>query len=240
MLCDPFDVLAQIALTIPSDTWMLVGGLMVHCHAQRAGVRHVRPTQDVDLVVEVRAASYAHVAGGLLDVGFRLHEPLNASAPVHRFERDDGAVVDLMAPDRQTIPQRYGRRLVVEVPGSQSALKRVIPYNLPNGSQISIPDLPSALSLKSRAYFLPGANRQRHLQDAITLLVCLDGVDYSMSKSMKSNLNKIVRVIALEPDAWQMCPPTDWSKAIRAARGIDPQWVPPEFIQPARPTGGGR
>jgi hypothetical protein len=40
---------------------MLVGGLMVHAHAQLAGIRHARPTDDADLVVEVRAGSYAEL-----------------------------------------------------------------------------------------------------------------------------------------------------------------------------------
>lgn len=50
---DPFDLLAEVAATLNPDGWVLVGGLMVHCHGRRAGVTHVRPTDDADIVVEL-------------------------------------------------------------------------------------------------------------------------------------------------------------------------------------------
>ena len=62
MVFDVFERLDQIAHMLPPERWLLVGGLMVHAHARLAGVPHGRPTDDADLVVEVRAGSYSEAA----------------------------------------------------------------------------------------------------------------------------------------------------------------------------------
>ena len=90
--------LDEIAETLPPRRWMLVGGLMVHAHAELAGLLHARPTEDADVVVEVRAGSYAEAAAALGRLGYARHEPLDHRAPFHRFDRPDGQV-DLMAPE---------------------------------------------------------------------------------------------------------------------------------------------
>jgi hypothetical protein len=43
MTTDPFARLDEIATVLPPDRWMLVGGLMVHAHAQLAALPHVHP-----------------------------------------------------------------------------------------------------------------------------------------------------------------------------------------------------
>jgi hypothetical protein len=50
MIADPFARLDEMATVLPPDRWMLVGGLMVHAHAQLAAFPHVRSTDDADLV----------------------------------------------------------------------------------------------------------------------------------------------------------------------------------------------
>jgi fructose-specific component phosphotransferase system IIB-like protein len=57
---------------------MLVGGLMVHAHAHRAGIQHARPTDDADLVVELGAGSYAEAAAVLRRLGYVPHESLDS------------------------------------------------------------------------------------------------------------------------------------------------------------------
>ncbi|WP_420174917.1 hypothetical protein [Luteococcus sp. OSA5] len=76
-----------------------MGGLMVHCHAHLAGITHVRPTDDADIVVELQTSTYATHAAALVGLGFTPHESVDAAAPFHRFLRD-GETVDLMVPDR--------------------------------------------------------------------------------------------------------------------------------------------
>jgi len=59
---DVFEPVEEIANSLSPDRWMFVGGLMAHAHAQLAGTQHRRPTDDADLVVKVRAWSYAEAA----------------------------------------------------------------------------------------------------------------------------------------------------------------------------------
>lgn len=235
MPSDPFETLEAVAAVVPPSRWMLVGGVMVHCHAVRSGVTHARPTYDADMVVEISASSYGDAARGVQSIGFALQEPLDDHAPVHRFVRSDGSVVDLMAPDRQSRPSVYRGRTVIDVPGSAFAMKRTIPHALSTGTTIRLPDLASALALKSWAYFLPAAQRERHLQDAVTLLVCIDRNEAVLSKSMKSAVRRMLGAISAQEVAWQMCDPDDWARATRAARGIDSKWAVPELIRPQRP-----
>lgn len=45
-----------LAFSLPAGSWVLVGGLMVHVHALRAGVKASRPTTDVDLLLNIETA----------------------------------------------------------------------------------------------------------------------------------------------------------------------------------------
>ena len=123
MLCDSFDTLEAVAAAMPRERWVLIGGLMVHCHAREAGVAHARPTHDADLVVEIRVSWYGAAAPAVQSTGLDLQESLNVRAPVHRFVRADGAVIDLMVADRESRPPVYRGRRVVDVPVSASAMK---------------------------------------------------------------------------------------------------------------------
>ena len=147
-----FERVEEIANNLLPDRWMLVGGLMVHAHAQLAGIQHTRPTDDADLVVEVRAGSYAEAAAVLQRLGYVQHESLDRHAPFHRFTRGREHV-DLMGPEDN--PVRFLGRDVLAVPGSRSALNRTIAYKTAGGVAIRIPDLESALSLKGEAFRSP-------------------------------------------------------------------------------------
>jgi len=105
-----FERVEEIANHLLPDRWILVGGLMVHAHAQLAGIQHARPTDDADLVVEVRAGSYAQAAAVLQRLGYVQHESLDRHAPFHRFTRGREHV-DLMGPEDKPVrflgrPQR--------------------------------------------------------------------------------------------------------------------------------------
>jgi len=76
---DVFERVEEIAHNLLPDRWMLVGGLMVHAHAQLAGIEHTRPTDDAGLVVEARAGSYAEAAAVLLRLGYVQHESTRPS-----------------------------------------------------------------------------------------------------------------------------------------------------------------
>lgn len=210
---------------------MLVGGLMVHAHALLSGVSHARPTDDADLVVELRVGSYGEAASVMLDLGYRRHESIDHRVPFHRFTRDSEHV-DLMAPDDHLV--RFAGRAVLGVPGSRSALKRTIEFTIPGGRSVRLPELASALSLKGAAYYLPAPNRQRHLQDAVTLLACADTSPLELSASMRRNVNHLIGALGVT-EAWTAADPITRRRAVRAIRLLRPDWIMPSFIQPQRP-----
>ncbi len=231
---DVFERVQEIANNLEPDRWMLVGGLMVHAHAQLAGIQHARPTDDVDLVVEVRVGSYAQAAAVLQRLGYVQYESLDRHAPFHRFTRGREHV-DLMGPEDK--PVRFLGRDVIAVPGARSALNRTIAYETAGGVAIRIPDVESALSLKGAAFRLPGPNRVRHLQDAVTVFACLDTAQPDISKSMKRNINNLVSAMD-SVEAWSFADPTNRRRAIRAIRAVQPAWEPPAFVLPRRPGRG--
>ena len=57
MTSDPLQILEESATVLPAESWMLVGGLMVHCHAAKAGLAHPRITTDVDIIVQISTLS---------------------------------------------------------------------------------------------------------------------------------------------------------------------------------------
>src|SRR5665647_2785564 len=87
----PWPVVIEIASALPPRSWVLVGGLMVQLHARVAGVEEVRPTLDVDALIDVMAAgvSMAGITGALTARGFDVVEPGWPESPVHRLRRDD-------------------------------------------------------------------------------------------------------------------------------------------------------
>jgi hypothetical protein len=134
-------------------------------------------------------------------------------------------------------PVRFLGREVLAVPGSRSALNRTIAYETVGGVAIRIPDVESALSLKGAAFRLPGPNRVRHLQDAVTLFACLDAAQPDISKSMKKNINNLISAMD-NAEAWSFADPTNRRRAIRAIRAVQPAWEPPVFVLPRRPGRG--
>lgn len=229
---DIFQRVEEIASNLLPDRWMLVGGLMVHAHAQLAGIVHARPTNDADLVVEVRVGSYAEAAAVLRRLGYVQHESIDRHAPFHRFIREREHV-DLMGPEDK--PIRFLGRDVLAVPGSRSALNRTIFYQTAGGVAIRIPDVESALSLKGAAFRSPGPNRVRHLQDSVTLFACLDTAQPNISTSMKKNINTLISGMD-HAEAWSFADPMNRRRAIRAIRSVQHHWEPPAFVLPRRPS----
>lgn len=224
-----WEQLGELTDGLPMEHWMLVGGLMVHAHATRADVRHVRPTDDADLVVEMAVTSYSAAARGIEALGYEVNRPIDPGSPVHRFSRN-GSHVDLMAAEGSDA--RFAGHDVVVAPGSRSALRRTVTFELPAGAAVRVPDLSSALSLKGAAYGLPGSNRVRHLQDAVTLFACAEA-ELDLSKSMRTNVNTLVRGLE-HVDAWGYADASTRRRAVRTVRAFRPGWQVPAFVLPRR------
>ena len=222
----PFDLLDEICDATPSGSWMLVGGLMVHAHAWLADITSPRPTLDADLVVELSVISYPEMATHLHQLGFSPHDPIDPGSPFHRFRRATHHI-DLMAPEGRMVS--FLGRTVVEVPGAISALKRTIPFTTPGGRTIRVPDLESALSLKGAAWEMPSPNPGRHLQDGVLLFACAGRRELNLSKSMRTNINKLLRGLE-KADAWRAADPLTTLRAVRAIQGIRSDWTPPPSV----------
>ena len=76
----PWPNVFELARSMPTDKWTLVGGLMVQAHSLAHGVTVTRPTNDVDVLLHVEidtaAAEQAHES--ITGLGYRLREPVDA------------------------------------------------------------------------------------------------------------------------------------------------------------------
>ena len=171
----PWPLVVEIAGVLPGRSWVLVGGLMVQLHARAAGVDEVRPTNDVDALVDVMASgvSLAGIVGALAATGFDVVEPGWPESPIHRLRRDDD-VIDILVADH--LPKRAQPRLrhhpVMAVDGGAQALTRTqqVVIESDGGTiELTVPDLLGALVLKAAGHMADRRDRERHLRDAALL-----------------------------------------------------------------------
>jgi hypothetical protein len=171
--------ISELAAKVSIDRWIVVGGQMVAIHAAELERDAPRPTTDGDIVVDVRRYSrqaMLRVTAALIDMGFQLHR---SEEEVSTFLRDDGARIDLLAPDGLTDPvftERPAR--AIQAPGATQALDRseVVRVDYGAGSVVvRRPSLLGASIAKAAAMHIPGtaAERLRHEQDFLFLIELL-------------------------------------------------------------------
>lgn len=82
-----------------SDGWTLIGGQLVHVHCAERGASPVRPTNDADAVIDVRAdPTILHTfTRTLTDVGFE-SAGVSPEGRQHRWVRGT-ACIDVLLPD---------------------------------------------------------------------------------------------------------------------------------------------
>lgn len=82
-----------------SNGWTLIGGQLVHLHCAERGQFPVRPTNDADTVIDVRAdpTMLATFTGVLTELGFT-SAGISAEGLQHRWVRGD-ASIDVLLPD---------------------------------------------------------------------------------------------------------------------------------------------
>jgi hypothetical protein len=90
------------------EGWTLIGGQVVHLHCAERGQFPVRPTNDADTVIDVRAdpTMLATFTETLTDLGFR-SAGISAEGLQHRWVRGE-ASIDVLLPDG--IGERASRR----------------------------------------------------------------------------------------------------------------------------------
>lgn len=157
--------------------WTLVGGQMVHLHCAERGASPIRPTNDVDTVLDIRThptmlETFTSVLHGL---GFRT-AGASPEGHQHRWLRDQ-AQIDVLIP-RNVGPRAAARKGVtggttVQMPAGQQALDRTEWVDVQvaeRSGRLPRPSLLGALIGKAAAHRLPGRGAQRHLDDCAVLL----------------------------------------------------------------------
>ena len=168
------------------DNWLLVGGQMVFLHEVERRSTDIRPTDDVDVVANLRAepAGLARIHEVLVGADFS-QDPPSPDGAAHRFRRG-GAVFDVLAPDnvgdRAQLTLGAGR--TIEAPGTTQAFHRcdAVTVGLDGSSGvIRRPDLVGALIGKASAVVKitsqSAAGRAKHLRDFDSLARMLGPAD---------------------------------------------------------------
>lgn len=151
---DSWAALLGIAPSL-GPNWLLVGGQMVLLHEVERRAVQTRPTDDVDVVVDLRVApsGLATVRDALTGGGFTQDGP-DPDGVAHRFRRGR-ATIDVLAPDhlgsRANLAIGSGR--TIEAPGTLRrftaasgalSISQMEAHRLPSADQrSSVPSSPS-------------------------------------------------------------------------------------------------
>ena len=175
-----FEALGDLAAEVPIDRWCLIGGLMVEVVLRSRGRSPLRPTDDGDVVGDVRAdrGILATISEALRRASFELVETGMEGEFGVRHRRDDGTTIDLLAPENRTRnvePPRPGFELLA-APGAEQALLTAAPIRLDLAGErdvvLRVPSLTGALFAKTSAWkeLVATPDRSKHLNDAAQLL----------------------------------------------------------------------
>lgn len=161
------------------DHCLLVGGQMVFLHEVERGATDTRPTEDVDVVVDLRVEPtvLSRVHSVLIGAGFEQEVP-SADGIAHRYSQE-GATLDVLAPDNLGKRARLslGGGRTIEAPGASQALVRssVVNVQLEGGPTVPVrrPTLVGALLGKvaaaTRIVPQSSAERAKHVRDVDSL-----------------------------------------------------------------------
>ena len=185
--------------------WLLIGGQMVFLHEVERGVSDMRPTDDVDVVVDVRIepAGLGVVDVLLREAGFEQSMP-SADGVAHRYRRD-GATIDVLAPDnlgkRASLALGSGR--TIEAPGGTQALSRsgTVMVQLDNDSaMIRRPTLVGALLGKAAAatqiVSQTTSERAKHERDVDSLARVIGPTDRESAALTKKERSLLTSIAA--------------------------------------------
>jgi hypothetical protein len=175
-----------LSVVVPTDTWCLVGGMMVVIAARAAGgsANRAGRTKDGDILVDVCANERAldRVVNQLIQVGYEPPRDTWHGRDIARCTLVSGyAQVDVLAPDDATSDQldvesSKGTVSTIAIPGGRRALELselVSVYYAEDAYDVvvRVPLLPAALVVKSAAAMDERTVLQeRHIQDVALLL----------------------------------------------------------------------
>ena len=184
------------------EHWLLVGGQMVFLHEVERRASQVRPTDDVDVVVDVRAepAGLTRIHAVLVDAGFSQDAP-SPDGVAHRYRRGQ-ATFDVLAPDnlgsRAQLDLGVGR--TIQAPGATQALRRSAVVRVHVGDQSAMirrPNLDGALIGKAAVVKIASqspASRSKRLRDFDSLAQMLGPSDRAEASFTKSESRLITQL----------------------------------------------
>lgn len=200
--------LVELAPTL-GDHCLLVGGQMVFLHEVERGSLDTRPTDDVDVIIDLRVepAGLARVHQTLTDAGFDQAFP-STDGIAHRYTRG-GATIDVLAPDglgsRARLALGSGR--TIEAPGGSQALVRggLVQVELADGSAVLVrrPTLVGALLGKVAAVTQivsqSSAERAKHVRDVDSLARFIGPLDRGQANLTRKE-RAVLERMAESPD----------------------------------------
>ena len=153
-------VLSQVRTTI-----VFTGGATIFLYLDEVAAPDIRPTDDVDCVVEITSrAEYYNFSNLLRTLG--LQETTEAGAPLCRWQYE-GISIDVMPCDESVLG--FSNRWYK--PGIANSIR----YQLPSGRQILIFSTPYLLASKIEAFIGRGGGNFYFSSDIEDIVALLDG-----------------------------------------------------------------
>lgn len=189
--------------------WLLVGGQMVFLHEVERGSTNARPTDDIDVVVDLRVEPSAldRMHNALIAARF-LQDLPSPEGVAHRYRRR-GATIDVLAPDRLGKRARLslGGGRTIEAPGTTQALVRSsrVRVELSNGDAVllRVPTLVGAVLGKIAAVTeivaQSASERAKHFRDVDALARLMGPADRD-GAALSSKERLAVRRFADDPE----------------------------------------
>ena len=205
---DSWHALIEIAPQLGRH-WLLIGGQMVFLHEVERESTEIRPTNDIDLVVDLRIdpAALEHTNTVLAGAGFSQDLP-SPEGVAHRY-RSGGATIDILAPNHMGTRARLslGSGRTVEAPGTSQAFGRLslvrVELDDTTAAVIRRPTLVGALLGKATAVTeivsMSSAERAKHVRD-VDALARLVGPSDRAGSSLTTKERSMLARIAKHPD----------------------------------------
>ena len=187
-----------------NSDWTLIGGQLVHLHCAERGATPIRPTNDVDTVVDIRATStmLATFTGALMDMGFV--PEISGDGVQHRWRRDQ-AQIDVLIPEgvgeRAAARAGAGGAPTIRAPGTTQALARSEPIMVVAEGRTGTvlrPNLVGALVGKAAARTEIASDRAsgRHCTDFVVLASLISARDFREIELTRKDRTRLRRMLA--------------------------------------------
>jgi hypothetical protein len=209
--------------------WTLVGGQLVHLHCAERDHHPERPTDDIDAVVDVRAAAdMLHTFTlALRDLGFR--PDTSGTGLQHRWRRDS-AQIDVLLPDgvgeRAAARPGAGGAPTLPTPGGTQALARSEAVRVDLDGRVGTvhrPHLVGALVMKAAAHTTADAGRARHRLDFVTLAALVGRDDFrtvQLTNKDRKRLGDMLAACEADPLALEPGHAASSLQRLRRAAGL--------------------